>query len=101
MLPAVPGGAQHGTRSMYVKGCRCDDCRDAEALYNRTRQARRSCRHGHRWTTENTYIDSRGRRRCRACMREANRRANAKRGHCRCYYQKCPACRLAGRVRHA
>lgn len=28
------------------------------------------CRRGHEWTLENTHIDSRGRRTCRACRRE-------------------------------
>lgn len=33
---------QHGTRSRYRKGCRCDDCRRAETNYRRRyRQARR------------------------------------------------------------
>jgi len=33
---------QHGTRTRYRKGCRCDDCRQAETDYRRRyRQARR------------------------------------------------------------
>lgn len=33
---------QHGTRSRYRKGCRCDDCRKAETEYRRRyRSARR------------------------------------------------------------
>jgi hypothetical protein len=33
---------QHGTRTRYRKGCRCDDCRHAETEYRRRyRQARR------------------------------------------------------------
>jgi len=33
---------QHGTRSRYRKGCRCDACRRAEATYRRNyRKARR------------------------------------------------------------
>lgn len=33
---------QHGTRSRYRKGCRCDECRRAETAYRRRyRQARR------------------------------------------------------------
>ena len=31
--------AQHGTRSLYVKGCRCDGCRDAQSQYQRQRRA--------------------------------------------------------------
>ena len=31
----------HGIRATYVAGCRCDDCRDAEAVYSRTRKRRR------------------------------------------------------------
>lgn len=34
----------HGTRSSYTRGCRCDDCRKAEASYQRGR--RKSCRDG-------------------------------------------------------
>lgn len=36
VLPGVP----HGRRGSYVRGCRCDECRDAEALYSRTRPRR-------------------------------------------------------------
>ena len=32
------------------------------------------CKHGHNFTEENTYIDTRGFRQCRTCMKEANRR---------------------------
>ncbi len=35
--------AQCGTRSMYVKGCRCQPCRDACAVYERAR--RQAARH--------------------------------------------------------
>jgi len=28
-----PMPAQHGTRSRYRKGCKCDWCREAEATY--------------------------------------------------------------------
>ena len=27
--------AEHGTRTMYVKGCRCEPCRDANRVYQR------------------------------------------------------------------
>lgn len=30
--------AQHGTRSKYVAGCRCQDCRDAHATYEHERR---------------------------------------------------------------
>lgn len=30
-----------GTRSMYVKGCRCEDCREAALYYERSRSKRR------------------------------------------------------------
>jgi hypothetical protein len=33
------GSAQHGTRSKYTGGCRCDPCRAAEAAYTRQRVA--------------------------------------------------------------
>lgn len=33
-------GWQHGKRGTYVKGCRCDECTDAEALYTRQRARR-------------------------------------------------------------
>lgn len=28
----------HGSRSRYVAGCRCDDCRDANRVYQRDRR---------------------------------------------------------------
>ena len=31
--------AQHGTRSLYAKGCRCDLCREAQMAYQRDRRA--------------------------------------------------------------
>lgn len=35
--------AQHGTRTMYLYGCRCDPCRQAEANYHRQwRKARKA-----------------------------------------------------------
>lgn len=30
--------AQHGTRSRYVAGCKCDDCRDAHRVYEHDRR---------------------------------------------------------------
>jgi hypothetical protein len=32
----------HGTRTCYVMGCKCDECRDAEAIYSRGRKQLRS-----------------------------------------------------------
>jgi hypothetical protein len=32
--------AQHGSRTMYFYGCRCEPCRDAEAVYQRERKQR-------------------------------------------------------------
>ncbi len=32
----------HGTRARYVSGCRCDDCRRANRLYERARYAARA-----------------------------------------------------------
>jgi hypothetical protein len=29
--------AQHGTRSMYARGCGCDDCREVERVYQSAR----------------------------------------------------------------
>lgn len=39
--------AQHGTRSRYVAGCRCDDCRNAHRVYEHERRlwARTADRH--------------------------------------------------------
>lgn len=37
----VPGAARHGTRSAYVSGCRCDDCRRSHARYERARRTAR------------------------------------------------------------
>jgi len=43
------------------------------------RNARKTtCKHGHPWTAENTYVAHDGRRSCRACMRESQRRYQAK-----------------------
>lgn len=36
--------AQHGTRSMYVRGCGCEDCRRAQREYTRDYEARRKQR---------------------------------------------------------
>jgi hypothetical protein len=32
--------ARHGTRHRYIDGCRCDDCKTANATYERDRRAR-------------------------------------------------------------
>ena len=41
-LEAAGCTPQHGTRSRYRNGCRCDDCRHAETAYRREyRKARR------------------------------------------------------------
>ena len=46
-----------GTRSAYVRGCDCDDCREANAIYHRNRRHRywpaRSLRHGLKSTYSN------------------------------------------------
>jgi hypothetical protein len=45
--PLPPGGttAQHGTRTSYLYGCRCDPCRKAESNYQRERrEARKAAR---------------------------------------------------------
>lgn len=39
---SILSGRRHGTRSRYVKGCRCDLCREANAQYSvRQRWAQR------------------------------------------------------------
>lgn len=40
---SIPVGdsVQHGTRSSYVRGCRCNDCRAASSAYERTRIQKR------------------------------------------------------------
>lgn len=38
-----------------------------------------SCKHGHEFTAENTYVTKDGRRRCRACNRINVKRSNARR----------------------
>lgn len=35
-----PRAATHGTRYAYQKGCRCDDCRDAQAAYRQLERDR-------------------------------------------------------------
>jgi hypothetical protein len=37
-------GVEHGKRSSYVKGCRCHECRDAEAVYSYAYKHRRNGR---------------------------------------------------------
>ena len=51
-------GAQHGTRSKYVGGCRCDDCRNAHRVYEherrlwaRTRKPQLTAGDVHAWLT--------------------------------------------------
>jgi hypothetical protein len=34
--------AKHGTRHRYVSGCRCDDCKEANRLYQRDLRQRRA-----------------------------------------------------------
>ena len=34
-MPVGDRGAKHGTRSMYVKGCRCEPCSVVNAEYQR------------------------------------------------------------------
>ena len=36
------------------------------------------CKHGHRFTAANTYVDARGRRQCRTCHNDASRRRYAR-----------------------
>lgn len=61
----------HGTRSNYRNGCRCDQCRAANAAYDRERRARAGLpNHGKR----STYIAG---CRCDAC-KEANNTYKAK-----------------------
>ena len=36
--------ARHGTRRGYGEGCRCDDCRDAQRLYQRRYRERQALR---------------------------------------------------------
>lgn len=36
----LPGASQHGTRSAYVAGCRCTDCRRAHATYEHQRRVK-------------------------------------------------------------
>ena len=45
---------------------------------NNRRKTDGGCRHGHAWTPENTQINPRGHRRCRACNRDQLRRRRAK-----------------------
>ena len=40
-----PGAARHGTRSRYVAGCRCTDCRRAHSVYEHARRAQVAERH--------------------------------------------------------
>jgi hypothetical protein len=54
----------HWEREPYHKGLQA---------FNATKKARTHCKHGHEYTPENTWIDGRGSRNCRECMREKNR----------------------------
>jgi len=44
-LEAAGCTPQHGTRSRYRNGCRCDDCRHAETAYRRNYRKARRCTH--------------------------------------------------------
>lgn len=51
-------------------------------LHGTNREAlKTSCKHGHPFTTENTYITPSGHRRCRTCRREGMRAIKAERTH--------------------
>ena len=39
-----PDGSTHGTNSTYVRGCRCDECREASNAYQRDYQRRKKTR---------------------------------------------------------
>lgn len=45
--------------------------------FNANRPAEQTCRHGHDWTSDNTYINSRGWRACRRCRSLAVAQAQA------------------------
>lgn len=55
-------------------GTRSENLRDSVRLgvYRNANSHKVSCKRGHEFTAENTYVDPRGRRRCRAC-RKADR----------------------------
>lgn len=40
----VANAAQHGTRSMYVRGCGCEPCREAQRVYSREQYARKKAK---------------------------------------------------------
>jgi hypothetical protein len=56
MMPTMPDPERftHGTRSRYVTGCRCDDCRDANRVYENDRNRARI--YGH--TSPNPFVDA-------------------------------------------
>lgn len=55
-------------------GTHQDNMRDRSARGRNPNANKTQCRHGHPYDGPNTYVDPQGRRHCRTCMREAQRR---------------------------
>lgn len=65
---------RHGTYAGYVRGCRCDPCRKANATYTKARRNANRGKQPHKHGQANGYIDYRCN--CNPCM-AAHLRAQA------------------------
>jgi hypothetical protein len=93
-MRGVPGSSTHGTRSHYVRGCRCDECTKANRDYQTVRIVQRkkllasgavTKQHGNINTYNNWGC------RCNACT-------EAQKLRCRAYHARVPHPSPAGWV---
>lgn len=72
--------------SHLLLGTQADNVRDMYAKGRGANQLKTHCPQGHEYTPENTYVDRRGIRHCRACPRERYVKrggSNAEKTHCK------------------
>lgn len=73
LLDGMTGGRGGSSKYRYCKTC----ARLKSALRYKPIGPKTHCKRGHEFTLENTYIDNRGRRQCKACKAQRQREARA------------------------